>query len=154
PELHVHLAAHRRRGDEVLLRLLSLACSPVELAEAKVAVSDQGPHAARLGEHQSLAVARLAALSIEAVRMGCDVAEQVQRMGRESGGSVGRSDCTSPKIPRLVEPAEPQASAPERLVGPAPETEDSPCGVTLQELLAFPQPVQRLAGRTDLCQRP
>mgnify|MGYP003694201217 CR=1 FL=1 len=35
---HPHLAVHRRRGGEVLLRLLALARAPVELAEAEVAV--------------------------------------------------------------------------------------------------------------------
>src|SRR5262245_5616977 len=47
PERHLHLAVHRRRGGEVLLRLLALARAPVELAEAEVAVGDEGhaPHA-------------------------------------------------------------------------------------------------------------
>src|SRR6202022_5102035 len=40
PEAHVHLAVHRRRGDEVLLSLLPPARAPVELAEAEVAVGD------------------------------------------------------------------------------------------------------------------
>ena len=33
PEAHVHLAVHRRRGDEVLLSLLPPVRAPVELAE-------------------------------------------------------------------------------------------------------------------------
>jgi hypothetical protein len=37
PELHAHLALHRRRGGEMLVRLLALARAPVELAEAQVA---------------------------------------------------------------------------------------------------------------------
>jgi hypothetical protein len=41
PEGHAHLAVHRRRGGEVLLRLLALARAPVELAEAEVAVGDE-----------------------------------------------------------------------------------------------------------------
>jgi hypothetical protein len=36
PELHVHLAVHRRCGREMLLRLLPSARAPVELAEAEV----------------------------------------------------------------------------------------------------------------------
>ena len=36
PEAHVHLAIHRRRRGEVLLRLLTLAHASVELAEAEV----------------------------------------------------------------------------------------------------------------------
>src|SRR5262245_35342643 len=33
PEAHVHLAVHRRRGGEVLLRLVALACAPVQLSD-------------------------------------------------------------------------------------------------------------------------
>jgi hypothetical protein len=42
PVRHPHLAIHRRRGSEMLLRLLTLARAPGELAEAEVAVSNQG----------------------------------------------------------------------------------------------------------------
>src|SRR6185503_14621164 len=44
PVRHPHLAVHRRRGGEVLLRLFSLAGALVELAEAEVAVGDEGAH--------------------------------------------------------------------------------------------------------------
>ena len=44
PVRHAHLAVHHRRGGEVLARLLALACAPVELAEAEVAVSHQRTH--------------------------------------------------------------------------------------------------------------
>ena len=37
PELHAHLAVHRRGGDEVLARLVPLAGTPVEHAEPEVA---------------------------------------------------------------------------------------------------------------------
>src|SRR5262245_4678823 len=43
PDLHVHLAVHRRRGGEVLLRLLALARAPVELAEANYDFSKRPP---------------------------------------------------------------------------------------------------------------
>src|SRR6266566_526280 len=76
PEPHVYLAVHRRRGGEVLLRLLSLACAPVELAEAEVAVGDERAHAELLGEGQRLAIVRLRDIDLEAVGMGRDVAEQ------------------------------------------------------------------------------
>ena len=36
PVRHPHLAVHRRCGGEMLLRLLTLARAPVELAEAEV----------------------------------------------------------------------------------------------------------------------
>jgi hypothetical protein len=61
----------------VTLRLLPLACAPIQLAEAEMAVRDERAHAARLGERQRLAVEGLAALGIEPVGMGRDVAEQV-----------------------------------------------------------------------------
>ena len=50
-----------------------------------MAVGDERAHTARLGERQRLAVVGLAALCVEAVGMGRDVAEQMQRMGREAG---------------------------------------------------------------------
>ena len=81
PELHVHLAVQRRRDGEVFVRLLALAGAPVEFAEAKMAVGDEGPHSAWLGQRQRLAVMGLGALGIESVGMARDVAEQVPRMG-------------------------------------------------------------------------
>src|SRR6266508_2222821 len=56
PEPHVHLAVHRRRGGEVPLRLLALARSTVERAEAEMAVGGERAHAAGVGECQRLAV--------------------------------------------------------------------------------------------------
>jgi hypothetical protein len=56
PEPHVHLAVHRRGGGEVLLGLLVVARPPVQLAEAEVAVGDEGAHASRLGDSQRLAM--------------------------------------------------------------------------------------------------
>src|SRR2546422_8502765 len=56
PEPHVHLAVHRRRGGQMLLRLLALAGAPEELGEAEVAVGDEGAHAELAGERQRLAV--------------------------------------------------------------------------------------------------
>ena len=41
PETHVHLAVHRRRGAELLLGLLALAGTPVQLAEAEMAVGGE-----------------------------------------------------------------------------------------------------------------
>ena len=69
----------------MLLRLLPSAGAPVELAEAEVAVGDERAHAARLGEGQRLAVVGLAALGVEPVGMGLDVAEQVQSMAAYPG---------------------------------------------------------------------
>ena len=103
----------------MLAGLLALARAPVELAEAEVAVGDEGAHAARLGERQRLAVVGLAALGIEPVGMGRDVAEQVQRMGRAPvADAASESSARSPQAPRLVEPAEQQSGAPEPVVDP------------------------------------
>jgi hypothetical protein len=47
PEPPVHLAVHRDRSGQVLMGLLALACAPVELAEAEVAVGDERAQASR-----------------------------------------------------------------------------------------------------------
>src|SRR5216684_3446929 len=78
PVRHPHLAIHRRRHGEMLLRLLALVRTPVELSEAEVAVGDERAHAAGLGEGEGLAVASLAALGIEPIGMARDVPEHVQ----------------------------------------------------------------------------
>src|SRR5262245_33970713 len=56
---HPHLAVHRRRRGEMLLRLLALAGAPGELAEAEVAVGDEWAHAKLCGECQRLTVRAL-----------------------------------------------------------------------------------------------
>src|SRR5215472_9544964 len=76
-EPHLHLAVHRRRGGEVLARLLALARAREQLPEAQVAVGDEGAHATRFGQRKRLAVVGLAALGVEAIGMGRDCAEQV-----------------------------------------------------------------------------
>ena len=103
----------------MLLGLLALARAPVELAEAEVAVGDERAHAARLGERQRLAVVGLAALGVEPVGMGRDVAEQVQRMGREPRVRRGILERAVAQAPRLVEPAEQQTGTTQRVVPPA-----------------------------------
>jgi hypothetical protein len=59
----------------VLLRLLPLASVPVEPAQAEVAVGDERAHATGLGERQRVPVVGLAALGVEPVGMGRDIAE-------------------------------------------------------------------------------
>jgi hypothetical protein len=148
-----HLAVHRHGGGEVLLRLLPLACAPVELAETEVAVGDERAHAEVGGERQRLAVMGLAALGIEPVGMGRDVPEQVQSMGREPGLTLrGFDQRALAQAPCIVKPAEQQAGATERVGMPAATADDSPRRLALEELLAFPEPVQRLACLTELRQ--
>ena len=89
----------------MLLGLRLVARSPIELAEAEVAVGDERAHAARLGEGQRLAVVSLAALGVEPVGMGRDVAEQVPRMGREPRVTRREFERTVAKAARLVETA-------------------------------------------------
>src|SRR5262245_17266786 len=84
PVRHPHLAVHRRRGGEVLLRLLTLARAPVELAEAEVAVGDKGSHAARLGCRECGAT--FAADLPELRRQGRGREEVLRWLRRSTGG--------------------------------------------------------------------
>src|SRR5262245_35438069 len=111
PVGHPHLAIHRRRVGEMRLRLLALAGAPVELAEAEVAVGDEGAHAARLGEGQGLAVMGLTPLRIESFGVDCDVAEELLGMRGEPRMMRRAFDRAVTKAPRLVETAEQETSA-------------------------------------------
>jgi hypothetical protein len=114
------------------MRLLPSACVSEELAEADVAASDEGAHTARLGERQRLVVVGLSTRGIETVGMGCDVAEQVQRMGGESGVTLRNFDRTAAQASRLVEPVEPQTSATQRVVAPGAMEGDPLLRLTLE----------------------
>ena len=61
---HPHLTVHRRRGSEMLLRLLPVARAPAELAEAEVAVGDKGAPAEFGGERHRLTVVGLGGLNL------------------------------------------------------------------------------------------
>jgi len=97
----------------VLPRLLALTRAPGELAEAEVAVGDEGTHAAWLRKGQRLVVMTLAALGVQPIGMARDVAEQVQSMSREPGLTWRGFDCAVAQAPCLVEPAEQQTGATE-----------------------------------------
>ena len=97
-----------------------------------MAVGDERAHAARLGESQRLAVVGLAALGVESVGMGRDVAEQVQRIGREPGMSGREFDRAVTQTLRLVEPAEQQTGATQRMVVPAAMADESLRRLTLE----------------------
>ena len=71
-----------------------------------MAVSDEGAHAPWLSERQRLTVLGLAALGVEAVGMDRDVAEQVQRMRRETGVTRRGCERAVAQALRLVEPTE------------------------------------------------
>ena len=132
----------------------SCADAAVELAQAEVAVGDKRTHAVRLGERQRLPVVGCAAFGIEPVGMGRHIAEQSQRMGRKAGLALRGFNRAIAQAPRLVEPAEQQTGATYGAVGPAAMTDNSPRRLMLEELLALPNPVQRLARLADLRQRP
>src|SRR5438046_10176647 len=81
PEPHVHVAVHRYRCAEVLLGLLALVRARVELAEAEVAVGDEGAHAELAGERQRLAVVARSILGAVCRR---DVTGEAQGVGLAS----------------------------------------------------------------------
>src|SRR5262249_36880693 len=78
PVRHPHLPVHRRRGGEVLLRLLPLVRTPAELAAANVAVGDGRAHPSRLGQRQRFAVVGLGLLELPTIRMRGDLSEKPQ----------------------------------------------------------------------------
>src|SRR4029450_10959837 len=111
PVRHPHLAVHRRRGGEVLLHLLALARALVELAEAEMAVGDERGHAGLVGERRGLLVVSLAALGVEPVGMGRDVAQEMLSMGSRPWMTRRVFNRTLCQASGLVEPAEQQAGA-------------------------------------------
>ena len=117
-------------------------------------MSDERAHAAQLGEFQRLPVVGCAAFGIEPFGMDRDVAEQAQRMGHEARLALRGFDRALAKATRLVEPAEQQTGATRRVVSPAAMGDDSPCRLTLEELVILSHAAQRLAGLADLRQRP
>src|SRR5260370_1411210 len=73
PVRHIHPAVRRRRVREGFAGRPVFAGAPVKLAEAEVAVGDEGPHAAGLGQRQRLPIVGLAVLGIEPIGMGRDL---------------------------------------------------------------------------------
>src|SRR5262245_31005523 len=145
PVRHTHLAIHRRSGAEMLPSLIAPIRAVVELAEAEVAVGDQGAHATRLSEGQRFAIVTFTACGVEPVGMSCDVAQQVQRMGRAPRLTRTSFDCTVAEALRLTDLAEEQTGATKAVVAPTAIVDTPTRPVPLEELLAFPEPAQRLA---------
>ena len=79
PVRHAHLAVHRRRGGEVLLRLLALARALVELAEPEMAVGDEGSHAEFGSERQGVGSVLLCTLVMPL--NGMNVSQQAEGVG-------------------------------------------------------------------------
>src|SRR5262249_11467787 len=79
PVRHPHLAVHRRRGGEMLLRLLALADAPVELAETQVAVGHDRTHAQLVSDGHGLPVGGFSRFRIWWVAMRGDLAQSAER---------------------------------------------------------------------------
>src|SRR5262245_30424347 len=62
----------------MLLRLLALAGAPVELAEAEVAVGDEGAHAELVGQSEGLAVVGLGPVALRRIPPRGDFADKAQ----------------------------------------------------------------------------
>jgi hypothetical protein len=92
----------------------------------------------------------LAALGIEPVGMGRNVAEQVERVGREPGVMRRVFEGAVSPTPRLVEPAEYQTSTTQPVVGSRDLAKIPLPRLTLAELTGFPEPDQRLACFADV----
>src|SRR5262245_25000479 len=131
-------------------RLCLLIDTPIECRQTEVTVRDERAHAARLGEFKRFTVVGLAALGIEPVRMGHDLAEQVEGMSCKAVMTPREFHRTIAEVPRLVQSAEQQAGATEQVVRPAAMEDDSSRHVAFEEMFAFPQPLQCLACLTAL----
>src|SRR5262245_25024858 len=114
-----------------------------------MAVSDEGAHAARLGEGQRLAVVALAGLGVESIRMACDVAEQVEGMRREPGMARSGFHRPPPQISRRVESAEQQIRTPQPMTGLPVSADGAGRRLTFPELLGLSEPGQRRGRLAD-----
>jgi hypothetical protein len=144
PVRHTQVAVHRRCRRDMLLRPLARAGAPRDMAKTEVTMGDEGLHAEPLRQRQCLTVMSLAALGIELIGVGCDVAKQVQRMGGEPGLGRAEFECAVGETSRLVAPAQQQRGARQRAIEPGQRREDSACRQPLEQRLAFAEPVQRL----------
>src|SRR5262249_46777206 len=129
---------HLRRADEMLAGAVGIAGAAVELAQAEMAVSDERAHAVQLGERHCLPVVSCTAFGFEPIGVGRDIAEKAERMGLEARIAPGGLHRTTGQAPRLPESTEQQIGATQRVVGPAAMADESPCRLTLEELLGLP----------------
>jgi hypothetical protein len=120
----------------MLTRVIPLVCSPIELAEADVAVGKERAHPELAGERQGCTVVALRVSAVEGTGMSGDLAEEVE-------GPAGKGD-------RVVESVREQA----RIA----HLRDDTCLEGLKGFLAFlqqdisttttrPRQFPRLAGR-------
>ena len=83
-----------------------------------------------------------------------DVAEQMQRLGHETRLKLRRLNRTITQPPGLVDQAKKQSGTAQHAVRAATLTDDPPCCVALNQLLALAEAGQRLASLADLCKDP
>src|SRR5258707_7257679 len=97
---------------------------------------------------------RLTALGIEPVRVGRNLAEQVQRMSREPRLVRRGFQRAVPETPRVVETTERQRGSTQPRIEPSEIADVSGRDLTLDKLLTFPKPAQCLARIAELRQVP
>ena len=121
PEPHVHLAVHRRGSDEVLLSLLARACSPVELAEAEVAVGDRGAHAELVSQRHRAPEVGLCGLHVGGIAAGRHLAEEAKGVDLVAALPVAASQvervlpsCAASSTPPVESNTSPSGMAPSR----------------------------------------
>src|SRR5262249_29829377 len=86
--------------------------------------------------------------------MGRDITEQVLRVGHKSRLPRGALERTTGKHFRLIKPVQQQASAPERVIGPAVIRDVASRDLTLEESLALSEAAQRFVRLAKLRQYP
>src|SRR5690242_8525555 len=106
PGPHVHLAVHRGRDREMLLRGRSPAPTPVQAAEAAVTAGDEGTQPARVGQEQGLPVVTCGGLDLARVATGGDLTEEPEGPGFQAAlaALLRQRQCALGLSPRLVEP--------------------------------------------------
>ena len=108
------------------MRLFTTARAPIESAEAEVAVGDEGPHPELLGERERVTV--VAVRVLRGIAAGGDLAEEAE--GPRFVGALtalASKDLSSPcDFERILEPAEQETGATQRMVRPAAMADESP----------------------------
>ena len=96
----------------------TLARAVVELAEAEVAVGDEGAHTASGRDAQCLLVPPYTPIWVPLLRVAREFSEQVQRIGKER---VEWRQCERPigEAPSLIEPLQQETRTPKQVVAQA-----------------------------------
>src|ERR1700730_4697442 len=105
PEPHAHLVEQARCGCELFRRPL-IACSPVKLADAELAISDERAHAQLYGQSCGTGVMGFGRHHVQAVATCGRLAEEVMGPSLVTAFSAlaGERHRTGAKVPRLLHP--------------------------------------------------